>query len=94
MLETETTVPHEAKRAEVLKVAEAKRYEFEGELLTVSEIAERVPVLSRRAIRKHVQAGRNTRMAMLAFNPAVKRSAGGRRAARNRASRFSLRRQA
>lgn len=47
----------------------AARFDFEGELLTVAEIRERVPALSDPTIRKHLEAGRNTRQAMLTYRP-------------------------
>lgn len=60
------------------------RYEFDGEQLTVAEIRERVPALSASSIRSHLAAGRNTRTAMLSFNPSTARAAAGRRARRGR----------
>ena len=48
---------------------EVARFMFEGELLTVSEVQRRVPRLSNAAIRKHLQAGRNTAQAMLTHQP-------------------------
>lgn len=56
-----------------------KTYQFEGEYLTVRQIAERVPALSESTIRKHLAAGRNTRQAMLSVPSAS--SANGRKAA-------------
>lgn len=57
----------------------AKKWEFDGELLTVAEIAERVPALNKSTILHHLKAGRNTRHAMLTFDHlAVQRAAGKR----------------
>lgn len=60
----------------------AKKWEFEGEMLTVKEIHERVPILGEGAIREHLQAGRNTRTAILSYVP--------RRAKPSRRSQFSI----
>lgn len=57
----------------------ARVYEFEGEQLTVAQIRQRVPALSADTIRNHLAAGRNTRQAMLAFDPAAALRLGGRR---------------
>lgn len=57
------------------------RHDFEGEQLTVAEIRRRVPILSDRSIRDHLQAGRRTRSAMLSFDPAAASARGGRIAA-------------
>ena len=46
----------------------AKTHLFDGEQLTVREIAQRVPAMSLDAVRKHLRAGRNTRQAVLAFD--------------------------
>lgn len=62
----------------------AKRFDFEGELLTVAAIRQRVPAISDSTIRAHLVAGRNTTAAMLTFNPRSAQRAGGRVAA-NRA---------
>lgn len=51
---------------------------FEGEQLTVRQIAGRVPALSERTIRDHLAAGRRTRSAMLSFDPLAAASRGGR----------------
>lgn len=48
----------------------AKRFIFEGEELTVSQIRERVPALKDHSIRAHLAAGRNTAQAMLSHFPA------------------------
>jgi hypothetical protein len=48
--------------------APPKKYEFEGEMLTVAEIQKRVPRLTDPAIRKHLAAGRNTQQAILNHN--------------------------
>lgn len=54
-------------------------HEFEGEQLTVAEIHERVPALSKDTIRKHLAKGRRTRTAMLSYNPDIDRLAGAKR---------------
>lgn len=54
-------------------------HEFEGEQLTVAEIHERVPALSRDTIRKHLAKGRRTRTAMLSYNPDIDRREGAKR---------------
>jgi hypothetical protein len=62
----------------------ARRFEFEGEELTIREIRERVPVLTGATIRHHLKNGRNTRQLMLAHDiHAARRRAGalGRAAA-------------
>lgn len=46
-----------------------RTYEFEGELLTIAEIRQRVPAIADPTIRKHLEAGRNTRQAMLTYTP-------------------------
>lgn len=48
-------------------MARARKHEFDGELLTVDEIMPRVPILSEKCIREHLQAGRNTTIAMLSY---------------------------
>jgi hypothetical protein len=58
-----------------------QRFAFEGEQLTVAEIRTRVPALSDSSIRKHLAAGRNTRAAMLNFDPRSAVRANGRKAA-------------
>jgi hypothetical protein len=45
------------------------RHDFEGELLTIAEIRNRVPVISEQSIREHLAAGRNSRQAMLCYRP-------------------------
>lgn len=45
----------------------AARFEFDGQLLTVAEIRERVPVMSEASIRDHLRAGRNTQTAMTCY---------------------------
>ncbi len=40
-------------------------FEFDGQLLTVAEIRERIPAFCDSAIRDHLRAGRNTTTAML-----------------------------
>lgn len=59
----------------------AKLHDFDGERLTVRQIRERVPVLSERAVRDYLAAGRNTAMAMLSFDPKAASARGGRIAA-------------
>jgi hypothetical protein len=56
-----------------------KRYRFEGQDLTVSEIRKVVPALSDSTIRKHLAEGRDTRHAMLTYNPLAASRAGGLR---------------
>lgn len=46
-----------------------KKYMFEGEELTVSQIRQRVPALSDQSIRSHLAAGRNSTQAMLSHFP-------------------------
>lgn len=60
----------------------AKRHDFEGEQLTVAEIMQRVPALADSTIRRHLAAGRNTRVAMLSFDQSRTNSANGRKAAK------------
>lgn len=62
----------------------AKRFDCDGEQLTVAEIRQRVPALSDSTVRAHLAAGRNTTAAILAFDPKRAQRAGGRVAA-NRA---------
>ena len=57
----------------------AKKFEFEGQLRSISEIHALVPALTASTIRKHLQAGRTTRQAMLTFDPIAARRRGGRR---------------
>ena len=45
-------------------------HEFDGEMLTVRQIQARVPRLCLNEIRKHLAAGRNTKTAMLSYDPA------------------------
>ena len=45
--------------------ARGTRFEFDGQLLTVSEIRARVPAFCDSTIRDHLRAGRNTTSAML-----------------------------
>jgi len=59
-----------------------KTFEFEGEQLTVAQIRERVPALTDASIRNHLQAGRNTRQAMLTVDQSAVRSRNGRVASR------------
>ena len=56
-------------------------YDFEGKRLTVAQIQSLVPALSASTVRMHLRAGRTSRQAMLAFDPACARARGGRNAA-------------
>jgi hypothetical protein len=62
-----------------------KTYDFDGRMLTVPEIRERVPILSERTIRRHLKAGRCTKAAMLGYdvNEAYRR-AGKKHSAKKR----------
>lgn len=51
---------------------------FEGEQMTMAQIRALVPVLGEHSIRGHLAAGRNTRQAMLAVDPAAQRRNAGR----------------
>lgn len=55
------------------------QYKFEGRLLTLSEIKKHVPRLSVSAIKAHIEAGRNTKIAMLMFDPKAAARRGGRK---------------
>jgi hypothetical protein len=55
------------------------RYLFEGQLQTIAEIARLVPALSRKSIRNHLAAGRDTRRLMLSRDSVALRSASGKR---------------
>ncbi|MBN8740711.1 MAG: hypothetical protein BGP24_14735 [Lysobacterales bacterium 69-70] len=57
----------------------ARRYEFEGQRMTVAEIRAIVPVISRSAVVQHIKAGRTTRQQMLQFDPRAAMRAGGKR---------------
>lgn len=61
-------------------MAEPKRWMFEGEMRTVTEVRAMVPRLSDHAVRKHLAAGRNTRMAMMAHDGKAASARGTRRA--------------
>jgi FAD synthase len=62
-----------------------KTYDFDGRMLTVPEIRERVPAISETAIRRHLKAGRCTKAAMLGYdvNEAYRR-AGKKHSAKKR----------
>jgi hypothetical protein len=57
----------------------AIRHLFDGELLTVAEIRDRVPAISKDAIRDHLAAGRNTSTQMLCFNAKLVNSIASRK---------------
>jgi len=57
--------------------APIKLYVFEGEMLSARQIHERVPVISERSVPKHIEAGRNTRAAMLQHCPTRAMKVGG-----------------
>lgn len=57
-----------------IKPLPSKLHEFEGEMLTVAQIAERVPRVSQSSIRAHLKAGRKTRFEMLADPRAQRRA--------------------
>ncbi|WP_460727708.1 hypothetical protein [Lysobacter rhizosphaerae] len=61
------------------------KFNFEGEQLTISEIRKRVPILANNTIRSHLNAGRNTRISMLSYDPKIGMAKGGQRAARKSA---------
>ncbi|HKY46181.1 MAG TPA: hypothetical protein VJM50_24025 [Pyrinomonadaceae bacterium] len=60
----------------------AAKFDFEGELLTVRQICERVPALTDAGIRSHLKAGRNTTQAMLTYDSSHVRRANGKKAAK------------
>jgi len=62
-------------------VSAPRIYIFEGEPLTVAQIAQRVP-LSLQTIRRHLAAGRNTRAAMEAMSTPAAQTARARQARR------------
>jgi len=43
------------------------KFSFEGELLTVSEVQQRVPALSKNCIRNYLRRGMNTKQEMLTY---------------------------
>jgi hypothetical protein len=55
----------------------ARRFEFEGEQLTLREIRARVPALSESNVRTLLRKGMRTRAAMLAYDPATWRREAG-----------------
>ena len=46
-----------------------KKHEFEGQLLTVKEIQQLVPVLTKDTVNNYLKKGMNTKQAMLCYNP-------------------------
>lgn len=44
-------------------------HEFDGQQLTIAEIKKLIPVVSESSIRQHLEAGRNTREAILNYRP-------------------------
>lgn len=54
-----------------------KKYEFQGEMMTIAEVQKIVPRLSHTAIAKHLRAGRNTKDAILNHRPALAARKGG-----------------
>jgi hypothetical protein len=54
-------------------------FDFEGQPMTVAQIHQIVPAVSKATLRFHLAAGRNTREAILNFNPAAGRARAGRR---------------
>jgi hypothetical protein len=61
-----------------------QRFEFQGQMLTIREIHERVPAISDTAIRNHLKAERCTTVAMLQHNYRGAQLAGAKRGARAR----------
>lgn len=55
-------------------------YQFEGSQMTLAEVCKMVPRLSRAAVQRALAAGRNTRIAMMTFNPQAAAIAGSRKA--------------
>jgi len=56
----------------------AKLWTFEDTEATIREIRAVVPCLSHECIQRHLEAGRNTRQAMLTFDSDAARRRGGR----------------
>lgn len=54
------------------------RFPFEGQMLTITEIRKVVPCLSRGCVVSHLEAGRNTKKAMLEFDTNAARRRGGK----------------
>lgn len=48
---------------------QAQQFEFEGEMLTIAQIRQRVPILNDASLRAHIAAGRNTTQAILTHVP-------------------------
>jgi hypothetical protein len=47
---------------------------FDGEMLTMKQIHARVPVMSPQHLKKHIDAGRNTKQAILHYRHVAKRA--------------------
>ncbi len=58
------------------------RHHFDGHAMTVTEIHALLPALSETTIRRHLKAGRCTRAAMLAYDPATAYRNAGKRSAK------------
>lgn len=58
--------------------ATPERWTFDGELLTTSEVAARVPALSRQTVLKYLRQGIDTTTGMLTRESPARRSAIGR----------------
>lgn len=61
-------------------------FDFEGQRLSLTEIRNLVPYMSREGIRRHIEAGRNTRPQIASFDPkaAIRKAAAQRNAQRKR----------
>jgi hypothetical protein len=70
----------------------AQTFDFEGQQLTVRQIREIVPAFSDCQVRRHLQAGRNTRAAMLNHSPteAIRRAGRKGKKAAERAGRSKI----
>jgi hypothetical protein len=68
----------------------SKYSQFEGAWLTVKEIRAMVPCLSPHCIRNHLEAGRNTRTAMLSFDHNAARRQGARNGSRKTRGSFVI----
>lgn len=62
-------------------------YTFDGQLMTLAEIRQRVPVISEATIRDHLRAGRNTKQAMLSFSQTEALRQAGKKSAKTNRSR-------
>jgi hypothetical protein len=60
-----------------------KKYEFEGAMMTLSEIRKRVPRLDNGSIKMHLEQGRCTAQAMLTYNPRAAQRAGALKGKKN-----------